>query len=100
MAFKGDYSATSAAAVQLVADIKALGGTADYIQLDQPGSWQGRYAGPYGPDYIGPFAGVSHMMMIETSNLKVMDVMLDWSNKNIANPKAISCKADFDDKDD
>ena len=100
LAFKGDYSATSAAAVQLVADIKALGGTADYIQLDQAGPWQGRYTGPYGPGYVGPFAGVSHMMMIESSNLQVMDVILDWSSKNIPNPKAISCKADFDDKDD
>jgi hypothetical protein len=100
LAFKGDYSATSAAAVTLVNDIKALGGTADYIQLDQPGPWQGAYTGPYGPAYTGPFAGVSHMMMIESSNLQVMDVILDWSGKNIKNPKAISCKADFDDKDD
>ena len=65
LAFKGDYSGTSAAATTLVADIKALGGKADYIELDQPGSWQGKYKGPFGPDYVGPFAGVSHMMMIE-----------------------------------
>ena len=45
--------------------IKAAGGKADYIQLDQPGSWQGSYGGPYGAGYVGPFAGVSHMMMIE-----------------------------------
>jgi hypothetical protein len=60
LAFKGDYSATSTNAVNLVAAIKAEGGTADYIQLDQPGPWQGSYAGPWGPDYVGPFAGVSY----------------------------------------
>ena len=41
LAFKGDYSGTSAAATTLVNAIKALGGTADYIQLDQAGPWQG-----------------------------------------------------------
>jgi hypothetical protein len=107
LAFKGDYSATSATATTLVADIKALGGVADYIQLDQPGSWQGKYTGPFGPDYVGPFAGVSHMMMIESNpspgrnskptNLQVMDVILDWTSKNIKNPKAIQCDDDDDD---
>ena len=100
LAFKGDYSATSATAQSLVDAIKALGATADYIQLDQPGSWQGKYAGPYGADYVGPFKGVSHMMMIETSNLQVMDVILDWVNKNIKQPKPVQCQADFDDDDD
>jgi len=96
LAFKGDYSATSANAQNLVNAIKALGGTADYIQLDQPGWWQGTYAGPYGAAYVGPFAGVSHMMMIETSNLQVMDVILNWADQNIKNPKAIACKESFD----
>jgi hypothetical protein len=96
LAFKGDYSATSAAATTLVAEIKALGGKADYIELDQPGTWQGKYKGPYGPAYVGPFAGVSHMMMIETKNLEVMDVILNWTSKNIKNPKNI---ADCDDGD-
>jgi hypothetical protein len=101
LAFKGDYSATSTNAVNLVAAIKAEGGTADYIQLDQPGPWQGSYAGPWGPDYVGPFAGVSHMMMIESNpapqlggkatNLTVMDVMLNWADKNIPKPKTNSC---------
>jgi hypothetical protein len=37
-------------------------------------------------------------MMIETSNLQVMDVMLDWAKKNIHGPKGISCsREDFDD---
>jgi len=99
LAFKGDYSATSTNAVNLVAAIKAAGGTADYIQLDQPGPWQGSYAGPFGPGYIGPFAGVSHMMMIESNpsptgqatNLQVMDVILDWADKNIPTPQTQSC---------
>jgi hypothetical protein len=99
LAFKGDYSATSTNAVNLVAAIKAGGGTADYIQLDQPGPWQGSYAGPFGPDYVGPFAGISHMMMIESNptpsgkaaNLAVMDVILDWADKNISKPKTTPC---------
>jgi hypothetical protein len=96
--FIGDYTGHSTAAQTLVAAIKAEGGTADYIKLDEPGFWQGKYAGPFGNDYVGPFAGVSHMMMIESSNLQVMDVILDWSSKNIKNPKAISCNAKFDDE--
>ena len=99
LAFKGDYTGTSTTAVNLVAAIKAAGGTADYIQLDQPGPWQGSYAGPFGPAYVGPFAGVSHMMMIESNpspsgqatNLQVMDVILDWADKNISKPKTQSC---------
>jgi hypothetical protein len=83
----------------LVAAIKAGGGTADYIQLDQPGPWQGSYAGPFGPAYVGPFAGISHMMMIESNptpsgkaaNLAVMDVILDWADKNISKPKTTPC---------
>ena len=57
-------------------------------------------AGPFGPDYVGPFRGISHMMMIEdnpapgkkgkkgkATNLQVMDVMLEWANKNIKSPE-------------
>jgi hypothetical protein len=97
--FIGDYTGHSTAAQTLVANIKALGGTADYIKLDEAGPWQGRYTGPYGADYVGPFAGVSHMMMIESSNLKVMDVMLDWTSKNIKSPKTIACKAQMEGDD-
>jgi hypothetical protein len=96
--FIGDYTGHSTGAQTLVANIKALGGTADYIKLDEAGPWQGSYTGPFGAGYVGPFAGVSHMMMIESSNLQVMDVILDWSSKNIRNPKAISCNAKFDDE--
>ena len=99
LAFKGDYSATSAQCQTTVDAIKAAGGKADYIQLDQPGWWQGSYSGPFGADYIGPFAGVSHMHMIESnpsplggaSNLRVMDVMLKWADMNISKPKTTSC---------
>ncbi len=94
--FIGDYTGHSANGQALVAAIKALGGTADYIKLDEPGWWQGKYAGPYGAAYVGPFAGVSHMMMIEDKNLPVMDVILDWARKNIKSPKATACKEDFD----
>jgi len=97
LAFKGHYSDPIVAAQTLVDAIKAEGGTADYIQLDQPGPWQGSYAGPYGPDYVGPFRGVSHMMMLETSALQVMDVILKWTAENIKNPRPTSCNADFDD---
>jgi hypothetical protein len=101
LAFKGDYSNTSAVCQASVDAVKAAGGKADYIQLDQPGWWQGSYAGPFGPDYVGPYAGVSHMHMIESNpapqlggkatNLTVMDVMLKWADMNISKPKTIAC---------
>lgn len=101
LGFKSDYR-PFAAGEQLCLDqvnaIKAIGGKADYIQLDQPGPWQGRYRGPWGPNYVGPFAGVSHMMMIEKKNIEVLDVMLDWTKKNIKAPKTVEC--DYDDDDD
>ena len=50
---------------QSVDAIKAIGGKAEYIELDEPGWWQGSYSGPFGIDYVGPFRGISHMMMIE-----------------------------------
>jgi hypothetical protein len=108
LAFKGDYregpaTLPGSAICQASVDaIKAAGGTADYIQLDQPGPWQGAYTGPFGPEYVGPFAGVSHMMMIESNpspsgkatNLQVMDVILDWTGNNIQNPEGTECKDD------
>jgi hypothetical protein len=79
--------------------IKAAGGKADLIHLTQPGWWQGSYAGPWGPDYVGPFLNVSHMMMIESNpapdgratNLQVMDVLLKWADENISKPKTTTC---------
>jgi hypothetical protein len=97
LAYKGDYTPTSAAAATLVAAIKAEGGTADYIQLDQDGPWNENngYSGPFGDAYHGPFAGVSHMAMIESdpgfdgrpSNLGVIDVIMNWADQNIPAPK-------------
>jgi hypothetical protein len=105
LAFKGDYregpagNVGSAICQASVNAIKAAGGTADYIQLDEPGWWQGSYAGPFGADYVGPFAGVSHMMMIESNpapdgkatNLQVMDVMIKWVEDNVSKPKTRTC---------
>ena len=42
---------------------------------------------------------MSHMMMVESNpapdgratNLQVMDVMLDWADKNLSKPKTQSC---------
>ena len=95
--FIGDYTGHSTGAQTLVAAIKAEGGTADYIKLDEAGWWQGNYAGPFGAAYVGPFAGISHMMMIERTNLQVMDVMIKWAKDNISAPKSVACKEDFDD---
>src|SRR5262249_10822485 len=108
LAFKSDYSVRGPGGVstdpvcQATVDaIKAAGGKADYIQLDQPGWWQGSYAGPFGNDYVAPFAGTSHMHMMEgnaapafggkATNLTVMDVMLKWADMNISKPKTTSC---------
>ncbi len=105
MAVKGDYSNFSQTCQDSADAINAAGGTAQYVQLDQPGFWQGNYHGPYGDDYVGPFAGVSHMMMIEdnpspgshhkngkATNLQVMDVMLAWAGKYISKPRPQRCE--------
>ena len=34
------------------------------------------------------------MMMIETSNLKVMDVILQWVSRNIKQPAPTNCPED------
>jgi hypothetical protein len=54
---------------------------------------------PLGLPTVGPFKGVSHMMMIEdnpspagqATNLQVMDVILKWADMNISKPKTTSC---------
>jgi hypothetical protein len=106
LAFKSDYSVRGPGGPDPVCQatvdaIKAAGGKADYIQLDQAGWWQGSYPGPFGDAYVGPFAGTSHMHMIESNpapqlggkatNLTVMDVMLKWADMNISKPKTTSC---------
>jgi hypothetical protein len=76
MAIKGDYTVTSAACTQSVAEINARraagqgSACAEYIQLDEP-KWGGR------------FNGVTHMMMDDLVALPVADVMLDWGDRCI-----------------
>ena len=79
MPIKGDYTLNSAVCDTTVAEINArraagLGtAKAEYIKLDDP-------------SYNGKFNGVTHMMMDDTAALPVMDVMLGWASKHIANP--------------
>ena len=76
LAIKGDYTVTSGACTQSVAEInarRAAGqGTAhaEYIQLDEA-------------KYNGAFNGVTHMMMDDLVALPVADVMLEWGNQHI-----------------
>jgi hypothetical protein len=101
LAFIGDYTGHSPVCQASVAAINAAGGNAEYLKLDEAGWWQGGYAGPFGDAYVGPFRGVSHMMMIEdnpapdgrATNLQVMDVMLEWAANNIASPGTQACGA-------
>jgi hypothetical protein len=88
--------------------IKAAGGNAEIIDLNEAGWWQGNYVGPFGDQYVGPFAGTTHMMMIEdnpgpggkATNLQTMDVILAWADKNISKPAPQSCVEDKADDDD
>ena len=99
MALKSDYTGTSAVCQASVDAINTAGGTAEYIRLDEAGWWQGDYTGPFGPDYVGPFRGTSHMAMIEdnpapngkATNLQVMDLMLEWAEDNIPSPGTQAC---------
>jgi len=102
LAFKGDTTLPfilGPVCQATVNQINAAGGRASYIELDQPGWWQGSYAGPFGNDYVGPLANVTHMMMIESnpspsgeaSNLQVMDVILKWADNNISKPPVRAC---------
>jgi hypothetical protein len=76
---KGDYRPDNDPSLPCYNDIsarRAAGfGTAaaTYIALDDP-------------SFNGKFNGVTHMMMLDTVNLEVMDVILEWANKNIDNP--------------
>ena len=76
LAFRGWYpSGISNGCNGTVADIKAAGGTADFIKLDDPA-------------FGTRFQGVTHMMMMSTKSLEVFDEILKWANKNINNPPA------------
>ena len=39
---------------QSVDAIAAAGGNSEFIKVDQPGWWQGKYSGPYGKAYVVP----------------------------------------------
>jgi hypothetical protein len=64
----GDCDAT-------VAAIKAAGGTAEFIKLNDP-------------KYGTKFQGVTHMMMMSTKSLEVFDEILKWTDEHIENPIA------------
>jgi hypothetical protein len=72
LALKGDYTPTSMVCQDTVSAINARRagkqGTAkaDYLKLDDMG-----------------ILGVTHMMMLDTKNLEIADVLLDWVNKNV-----------------
>ncbi len=72
MALKGDYAATSNVCQETVDAITArraarLGtAAAEYLKLDEMG-----------------ILGVTHMMMLDTKNLEIADIMLEWVTKNV-----------------
>jgi len=81
LALKGDYTGTSAACQTTVDAINARRtagqgiAKAEYIKLDEL------------PNPI--FKGTTHMMMIDSNNLEIADLMLKWSSANIPpKPKA------------
>ena len=73
-------------------DGSSMEGVASTIHLLQPID----FIVPFLAHALGPFAGVLHMMMMESNpapngqatNLQTMDVMLQWANENIPNPPA------------
>jgi len=87
LTFFGDYTdPTNAIFVPCIDNVNAINarraagmGTAkaEYIALDSP-------------SYGGRFNGTTHMMMLDTDNLKVADVLLQWSNQNIPNTRPAS----------
>jgi hypothetical protein len=72
MALKGDYTAISPQCQETVDAInkrraeKQGTAKADYLKLDEMG-----------------MLGVTHMMMLDTKNLEIADLMLDWVNKHV-----------------
>jgi hypothetical protein len=72
LALKGDYTATSAQCQESVDAINARRaqgqGTAaaEYMKLDERG-----------------MLGVTHMMMLDSNNLEIADLMLEWVGKNV-----------------
>ena len=71
LSLRGYYPGLADATYQNnVAQIRAVGGTADFISLADPA-------------YGGEFKGVTHMMMLGTKASEVFDVILNWANTHI-----------------
>lgn len=68
----GDYTATSQQCQDTVDAInnhrseKIGTAKADYLKLDEMG-----------------MLGVTHMMMLDSNNLEIADIMIDWVGKNV-----------------
>ena len=75
LALKGDYTATSAACQTTVDAINARRTSgqgiakAEYVQLDAL------------PNPV--FKGTTHMMMLDSNNLEIADLMLKWAGANV-----------------
>ena len=91
--FRGYYpSGISSTCDASAAAIKAIGGTAEFIKLDDP-------------KFKGKFKGVTHMMMLGTGHLDVFDVIQKWVGKNVpGQSKKVACARanvrDYGDDDD
>ena len=72
LALKGDYTATSQQCQESVDAINARRAqsqgkaAAEYMKLDELG-----------------MLGVTHMMMLDSNNLEIADLMLEWVGKNV-----------------
>jgi len=72
LAVKGDYTATSQACQESVDAINARraqgqgSAQADYLKLDEMGMF-----------------GVTHMMMLDSNNLEIADLLLDWVGEHV-----------------
>jgi hypothetical protein len=73
LSVKGDYTATSAQCQETVDAINARRASgmgtakAEYLKLDELG-----------------MLGVTHMMMLDSNNLEIADLMIEWVNANVA----------------
>jgi hypothetical protein len=72
MALKGDYAATSNVCQETVNAINARraarqgAAKAEYLKLDEMG-----------------ILGVTHMMMLDSNNLEIADLMLEWVGEHV-----------------
>jgi hypothetical protein len=80
LALKGDYTATSAVCQTTVDALNARRtagqgvAKAEYIKLDELGN--------------PVFKGTTHMMMLDSNNLEIADLMLKWVSANVP-PKPV-----------